>query len=80
MIADGTYDVFIVDAAPLGDHPDPTRTTTGWSLELTILAGDHKGELVTLRADKLPGTEFDLIGMPGTLVVEHGEPSFRIDA
>jgi hypothetical protein len=80
VITDGTYDVFVVDATPLSDETDPTSPVTGWHLELTILAGEHKGELVTLRAPTLRGIEFDLIGMPGTLAVAQGEPSFRIDA
>ena len=72
VIADGTYDVFIVDATELA--------AGGWQLELTILAGEHKGELVTINAQGLEGEEFDLLGMPGTLVVADGSPAFRIDA
>jgi hypothetical protein len=72
MIADGTYDVFVVDATAGNDG--------GWHLELTILAGDHKGELVTVHATGLRGGEFDLIGMPGTLQVVDGAPGFRVDA
>jgi hypothetical protein len=80
VIADGTYDVFIVDAVPLADQPDPGSAATGWQLELTILAGEHKGDVVTVRAERLRGIEFDLIGMPGTLIVRDGTPSFTIDA
>jgi hypothetical protein len=72
VIADGTYDVFIVDATELDSG--------GWQLELTILAGDHKGELVTINAQGLEGSEFDLLGMPGTLVVTDGVPGFRVDS
>jgi hypothetical protein len=79
VIADGTYDVFIVDATPLTGDPDPTTTTTGWRLELTILAGEYKGEIVTLGASGLTGTEFDLIGMPGTLTVTDGKPGLTVD-
>jgi hypothetical protein len=71
VIADGTYDVFIVDATELD--------AGGWQLELTILAGDHKGELVAINAQGLEGSEFDLLGMPGTLVVTDGVPGFRVD-
>jgi hypothetical protein len=80
VIADGTYDVFVVDASPLADQTDPSSPATGWQLELTILAGPHKGDVVTIRAEQLRGVEFDLIGMPGTLTVVDGEPSFRLDA
>ena len=72
VIADGTYDVFIVDATELA--------AGGWQLELTILAGEHKGELVTINAQGLEGEEFDLLGMPGTLIVADGSPSFRVDS
>ena len=71
MIADGSYDVFIVDATELDSG--------GWQLELTILAGEHKGELVTISAHGIEGSEFDLLGMPGTLVVTAGVPRFRVD-
>jgi hypothetical protein len=75
VIEDGTYDVFIVDAAPL----EPAAAAPGWHLELTILAGSHKGDVITVKAERLEGSEFDLIGMPGTLVVTDGEPAFSID-
>lgn len=73
MIADGTYDVFVVDAAPIDGE-------AGWSLDLTVLGGEHKGEVLTVHATGLPGNEFDLIGMPGTLRVADGQPTFRVDA
>jgi hypothetical protein len=72
VIADGSYDVFIVDATELD--------AGGWQLELTILAGEHKGDLVTISAQGLEGAEFDLLGMPGTLVVTDGVPGFRVDS
>lgn len=76
MLEDGTYDVFIVDATPLahgdGEHP-------GFTLDLTVVAGERKGEVVTITATGLEGEEFDLMGMPGTLTVADGTPSFRVD-
>ena len=45
MLPDGAYEVFVVDAA--GDGP------TALHLEVTILAGDHKGEVVSVRAEGL---------------------------
>jgi hypothetical protein len=76
MLADGIHDVFVVDVSP--DPDDPTPGT--WLLDLTVLAGDHKGEVVTVRATGLAGGEFDLLGMPGTLTVVDGQPRVRIDA
>lgn len=72
MLTDGTYDVFVVDA----DRGEGDQ----WHLELTVLAGAHKGEMVSVLAAGLAGDEFDLMGMPGTLEVENGEPAFRIDS
>jgi hypothetical protein len=79
VIADGNYDVFIVDATPLTETEEPIEPSVRWRLDLTILAGEHKGEVVTINATGLDGSEFDLIGMPGTLVVADGRPAFTID-
>jgi hypothetical protein len=79
VIPDGAYDVFVVDASPApsgaGNEPEPGS----WQLELTIIAGEHKGEVVTVNALGLDADEFDLIGMPGTLRVDAGEPHFHLD-
>jgi hypothetical protein len=76
LIPDGTYDAFVVDATPI---EVPAGAKPAWHLDLTILAGDLKGDVVGVRADGLAGDEFDLIGMPGTLRVENGEPAFELD-
>lgn len=75
MLADGIYDAFVVDAT-IAAGDDGTRTTT---LELTIVAGERKGEVVTITTNGLRGSEFDLIGMPATLTVTDGAPTVRID-
>ena len=36
-------------------------------LDVTILAGAHKGEVVSVRADGLGVDPLDCLGMPGTL-------------
>jgi hypothetical protein len=71
VIPDGSYDVFVIDALPLDDGR--------WQLDLTIVAGDHKSEVLSVKAVGMTGTEFDLMGMPGTLTVADGTPSFRLD-
>lgn len=71
VLPDGSYDVFVVDAA--ADGPGVLR------LDVTILAGDQKGEVVTLRADGLGRDELDALGLPGTLRVEGGEPSLTLE-
>jgi len=75
MIPDGIYDAFVVDAEPgVADDGTPHM-----HLELTILAGEHKGNMLTVTAVGLAGTEIDLMGMPATLTVADGQPSIRID-
>jgi hypothetical protein len=71
MLPDGTYDVFVVDAE--ADAPGALR------LELTILAGEHKGELVSMRAEGLAVDEVAVLGTPGTLTVAAGEPSLALE-
>jgi hypothetical protein len=71
VLADGAYDVFVVDAAALG--PDDLR------LDLTILSGEHKGEVVSMRASGLGVDELDALGTPATLTVVGGEPSVVLD-
>lgn len=74
MIADGTYDAFVVDVEDTSTGDDRSHV-----LELTILNGDHKGELVSVTAKGLRRSDIDLLGMPATLTVAGGEPSVRID-
>ena len=66
MLPDGRYDVFVVDAADAGPQ--------ALLLEVAILAGEHKGEVVSVRAEGLRVDEVDALGMPGTLTVAGGEP------
>ena len=74
MLPDGNYDAFVVDAV---DAEEDGRRVM--HLDLTITSGEHKGEVVSVTASGLKGTEFDAIGMPATLVVDGGRPSVRID-
>lgn len=75
MLEDGTYDVVVVDA----DHADPTDEAAGVRVELTVLAGPHKGEMVTLVAAGLRRDPLDLLAAPGTLVVEGGTPRLALE-
>lgn len=74
MITDGTYDAFVVDVEDTSTADDRRHV-----LELTILNGEHKGELVSVTARGLQRSDIDLLGMPATLTVTGGEPSVRID-
>jgi hypothetical protein len=75
VVEDGTYDALVVDAAS-GVADDGTAVM---HLELTILGGPHKGELVAVSATGLRGTEIDLLGIPATLVVAGGTPTVRLE-
>jgi len=72
QLEDGEYPAFVID---VDDTADGSRT-----LELTILSGEHKGEVVTITAVGLAGDYVDLIGMPATIVVADGRPSVTIDS
>lgn len=73
MLEDGTYDVFVVDATPL------EGAAGGLRLEVTILAGPHKGEVVSINAAGLRVDELGAIGTPGTLTVSGGQPSIALE-
>ena len=70
MLDDGAYDVVVVDANAEGD---------AIALDLAILAGDHKGEIVTVRAAGLGRDALDLLGIPGTLRVDGGAPHVELE-
>ena len=69
MLDDGTYDAIVVDAHEIEDEAGD-----GVVLELTITAGPHKGEIVTVHAKHLALTAVDTLGLPGDLIVTGGEP------
>jgi hypothetical protein len=71
VLPDGDYDVFVVDAA--ADGP------AGLRVEVTILAGEHKGEVYSVRAEGLAIDELEALGLPGTLSVADGEPSLALE-
>jgi hypothetical protein len=73
VLEDGTYDVLVVDAEPLDDPPGAIR------VDLTILAGPAKGEVVTLTAIGLGRDALDLLAEPGTMTVADGAPSLQLE-
>ena len=71
MLDDGRYDAFIVwaDARLDDQHREEV------AFELTITTGEHKGEVVELRASNMQMHDpIDLVGLPCTLVVDNGVP------
>jgi hypothetical protein len=71
-LPDGTYDVLVVDATA---HDDGFL-----AVELTIVAGPAKGEVVGLRTRDLPVDDpLDLLAVPATLTVAGGVPALRLE-
>jgi hypothetical protein len=69
VLDDGAYDAFVVWAEARADG----RVT----FDLTITSGAHKGETISVIGPPIgPATRdpIDLVGLPCTLVVEHGVP------
>lgn len=71
MLADGTYEAIVVDAEEV-EHG-------ALGLELTIIAGEHKGEVVTVRAEGLRRDPLDLLAVPATLTVSEGVPAVALE-
>jgi hypothetical protein len=71
VLEDGRYDAIVFDAEEAADG-----ATT---VELTILSGAHKGEVVALRADGNAFDPIDLLGIPATITVVGGAPSVRFE-
>lgn len=71
VLADGTYEALVFDA---DGHPDG-----GVAVELTILAGEHKGEVISIVATAWTGDALDLLGIPATVTVADGQPSVRFE-
>ncbi len=70
MLADGSYEAIVVDAT---DHE------SGLSLDLAVLTGEHKGEVVTVTAAGLDRDPLDLLAVPATLTVAGGEPTVQLE-
>ena len=71
VLVDGTYDVIVVDA---GATPDGAM-----SLELAVLAGPSKGEVISLRGPAGEADPIDLLGLPATVTVVDGRPTVQLE-
>lgn len=75
FLPDGSYDVIVVDTETSDDGH--------LRIELTITMGPYVGQIIPLRhrnivSDAPVSTDpFDLLGLPGTLRVRAGVPTFR---
>ncbi len=71
VLEDGSYDVVVVDAEAADGG--------GVAMELTVLAGAHKGELVRVTATGITRDPLDLLAIPATLVVTNGQPRVQLE-
>jgi hypothetical protein len=70
VLPDGSYDAIVVDAEAVDGVV---------AIELTILGGDHKGEVVGLRSPDLDSDPALLLGIPATLTVSDGVPKVSLE-
>jgi hypothetical protein len=70
-LPDGTYDALVVEAC--------ARDDGSIGLEVTIVVGPAKGEVVSLRTGDLGADPLDLLGVPATLTVDDGVPALRLE-
>jgi hypothetical protein len=70
VLPDGTYDAFVVWAERVAED--------ALSMELTVTAGTHKGEMVSVRMRDSQRDPLDLVGLPCRLIVEGGQPRLEL--
>jgi len=71
VLDDGRYDALVVDA----DRRDDGVVL----LELTIISGDHKGDVVAVHSSAVAADPLELLGLPATLIVAGGQPAVTFD-
>jgi hypothetical protein len=78
MIPDGIYDAIVIEAEEVAE--------SDIRLELAITLGPHIGQVIALRSRHLDTKNrsralltdpLELLGIPGTVIVRDGIPSFR---
>jgi hypothetical protein len=69
---DGTYDVLVIEASVYPSRAD-------LQLEVALVSGPRKGDVVRLTVRHLHRDPLDLLGLPATLVVTDGQPSLTLD-
>ena len=70
MLADGTYDAIVIDATRVDDANDASRAYI--AIDLAITNGARKGDVVAVRATGADLDAIEVLGLPVTLIVEHG--------
>ena len=70
-LPDGRYDAFIIDAETIDENT--------MRVEIALLTGDDKGNIIALRGPHLADDPLSLLGLPGTLVVRDGAPRLEVE-
>ena len=65
LLPDGSYDAFVIDLTEESEDAGQLQTL----VELTIVAGEHKGLVLEVATDSSIGLFEDIVGMPATLTV-----------
>ena len=71
-LPDGAYDVVIIDAEIIDEST--------MRVELLLVAGEEKGNVVALRGPHLASDATSLLGLPATMRVVNGVPRVVLDA
>jgi hypothetical protein len=72
VLDDGVYEALVVDVDDLHDNDVVV-------VHLTIVAAEHKGDVVAVRVAGRESDPLALLGVPATLTVRDGEPSIAFE-
>ena len=70
-LPDGSYEAMVVDISPQAEG-------RGARLELAILRGEHKGDVVMVRSPGLDPDDLDILGTGCKVTVVAGVPGVRL--
>ena len=71
-LPDGSYEALVIDISALPEGP-------GARLELAVLGGEHKGEVVLVRSPGLDPDDLTVLGAGARVSVVAGVPGVRFD-
>jgi len=69
-LPDGSYEAMVVDVAPVPEG--------GARLELALLSGSHRGEVVHVRSPGLDPDDLAVLGAAARITVVAGIPGVRL--
>ena len=71
-LPDGSYQAMVVDIAPVAEG-------RGARLELALLDGEHRGDVVLVRSPGLDPDDLSLLGAGARVTVVAGVPGVRLE-